>query len=182
MRCEHTQTPAKEMPVQCVVTCILLTAPLLDIPRWMSCTVLHWGQRTCTCVDKSCVYGRGGQCHLAMSALRCVFFILCTTGRVYTCTCIYCGATPSRMQGRLAIHWPCSIQCTCTWTIKYIEHYLERKEKGKKEKERKLQQPQRLRKMQSVQLPWLRKIESAQPLHVCFRKRESVQPPHGLGK
>ena len=29
----------------------------------------------------------------------------------------------------------------------YIEHYLERKEKGKKEKERKLQQPQWFRKI-----------------------------------
>jgi len=35
----------------------------------------------------------------------------------------------------------------CTRTIKYREHYLEKKEKGKKEKERKLQQPQRLRKI-----------------------------------
>ena len=63
------------------------------------------------------------------------------------------------------------IVATCVCMNNQVHRALFRKE----EKERKLQQPQWLRKIESVQPLRLRKIESAQPL--CFRKIESVQPP-----
>ena len=51
--------------------------------------------------------------------------------------CLHCGP-------HTAVH----VHYVYMYTNNHIEHYLERKEK---EKERKLQQPQRLRKIQSVQ-------------------------------
>ena len=87
---------------------------------------------------------------------------------MYTCTCtvhVYYNkfndpTLSNVLQTYMYMYQLHVYTCTCTCAIHDVRALFR---KGKKEKERKLQQPQRLRIIESAQPPRLRKIESAQP-------------------